>query len=104
MEDRHRRPAPLHQGRAVNTAELVYGWRKAHGLTQAQLAPLAGTGQAAISRIEQGTECRLRSFWTTRRPRSNTACTTRSPKVTPCQTTAHQRRQWTLRDYRQRRI
>ncbi|MER5959365.1 helix-turn-helix domain-containing protein [Streptomyces sp. NPDC056121] len=44
----------------MNTTELIYGWRKAHGLTQAQLAPLAGTGQAAISRIEQGTECRLR--------------------------------------------
>jgi transcriptional regulator with XRE-family HTH domain len=34
--------------------ELVRARREAHGLSQARLARRAGTGQAAISRIERG--------------------------------------------------
>ncbi|WP_394433721.1 helix-turn-helix domain-containing protein [Streptomyces sp. SGAir0957] len=38
----------------TNTATLVRTWRRERGLSQAQLAELIGTGQAAISRIESG--------------------------------------------------
>ncbi|MFF1708182.1 helix-turn-helix domain-containing protein [Streptomyces sp. NPDC058252] len=37
-----------------DTAALVRSWRRQRGLSQARLAELAGTGQAAISRIESG--------------------------------------------------
>ncbi|MFD6825254.1 helix-turn-helix domain-containing protein [Streptomyces sp. NPDC060085] len=37
-----------------NTGELVRHWRERRGMSQARLAELAGTGQAAISRIESG--------------------------------------------------
>ncbi|MER6677784.1 helix-turn-helix transcriptional regulator [Streptomyces sp. NPDC000983] len=37
-----------------DTAELVRSWRRRRGMSQARLAELAGTGQAAISRIESG--------------------------------------------------
>ncbi|WP_062651273.1 helix-turn-helix transcriptional regulator [Streptomyces maremycinicus] len=37
-----------------DTARLVRQWRTRRGLSQARLAELAGTGQAAISRIESG--------------------------------------------------
>ncbi|MFF8884018.1 helix-turn-helix domain-containing protein [Streptomyces flaveolus] len=37
-----------------DTAELVRSWHHRRGTSQAQLAELAGTGQAAISRIESG--------------------------------------------------
>ncbi|MFD5634777.1 helix-turn-helix transcriptional regulator [Streptomyces sp. NPDC127077] len=36
------------------TADLVRRWRRQRGMSQARLAELAGTGQAAISRIESG--------------------------------------------------
>ncbi|MFD6417177.1 helix-turn-helix domain-containing protein [Streptomyces sp. NPDC060194] len=38
----------------MTSAELVRGWRTARGLSQAELAERAGTGQAVISRIESG--------------------------------------------------
>jgi transcriptional regulator with XRE-family HTH domain len=38
----------------LTTAELVRTWRNAQGMSQAELAGLAGTGQAVISRIESG--------------------------------------------------
>ncbi|WP_221351801.1 helix-turn-helix domain-containing protein [Streptomyces beigongshangae] len=38
----------------TDTADLVRSWRLRRGLSQACLAELAGTGQAAISRIESG--------------------------------------------------
>ncbi|MET8036708.1 helix-turn-helix transcriptional regulator [Streptomyces sp. NPDC005345] len=37
-----------------DTGELVRYWRGRRGMSQARLAELAGTGQAAISRIESG--------------------------------------------------
>ncbi|MEU4090623.1 helix-turn-helix domain-containing protein [Streptomyces aureus] len=37
-----------------DTADLVRRWRRQRGMSQARLAELAGTGQAAISRIESG--------------------------------------------------
>ncbi|MFI8233821.1 helix-turn-helix domain-containing protein [Streptomyces sp. NPDC085900] len=37
-----------------DTAHLVRSWRSQRGMSQARLAELAGTGQAAISRIESG--------------------------------------------------
>ncbi|MER7577870.1 helix-turn-helix transcriptional regulator [Streptomyces sp. NPDC126514] len=37
-----------------DTADLVRSWRRQRGMSQARLAELAGTGQAAISRIESG--------------------------------------------------
>ncbi|MFE6335233.1 helix-turn-helix domain-containing protein [Streptomyces sp. NPDC002776] len=38
----------------TDTADLVRSWRRQRGMSQARLAELAGTGQAAISRIESG--------------------------------------------------
>ncbi|MFJ8827300.1 helix-turn-helix transcriptional regulator [Streptomyces sp. NPDC102467] len=38
----------------TDTAAVVRDWRRRRGLSQAQLAELIGTGQAAISRIENG--------------------------------------------------
>jgi transcriptional regulator with XRE-family HTH domain len=38
----------------TDTGQLVRTWRVQRGLSQAHLAQLAGTGQAAISRIESG--------------------------------------------------
>ncbi|MDJ0464437.1 helix-turn-helix transcriptional regulator [Streptomyces sp. H27-C3] len=38
----------------MSTADLVRTWRTAQGLSQAELAERAGTGQAVISRIESG--------------------------------------------------
>ncbi|MFI7338419.1 helix-turn-helix domain-containing protein [Streptomyces sp. NPDC050085] len=38
----------------MDPAALVRHWRHERGLSQAQLAALIGTGQAAISRIENG--------------------------------------------------
>ncbi|WP_037600657.1 helix-turn-helix domain-containing protein [Streptacidiphilus rugosus] len=38
----------------MTTAEVVRNWRVAKGITQAELAQRAGTGQATISRIESG--------------------------------------------------
>ena len=37
-----------------DTAHLVRSWRRQRGMSQTRLAELAGTGQAAISRIESG--------------------------------------------------
>ena len=37
-----------------DTAGLVQSWRQQRGMSQTRLAELAGTGQAAISRIESG--------------------------------------------------
>ncbi|MET8288433.1 MULTISPECIES: helix-turn-helix domain-containing protein [Streptomyces] len=37
-----------------DTAGLVRFWRQQRSMSQARLAELAGTGQAAISRIESG--------------------------------------------------
>ncbi|MET7986505.1 helix-turn-helix transcriptional regulator [Streptomyces sp. NPDC005281] len=37
-----------------DAADLVRFWRQQRGMSQARLAELAGTGQAAISRIESG--------------------------------------------------
>ncbi|MFJ5274986.1 helix-turn-helix domain-containing protein [Streptomyces sp. NPDC088358] len=37
-----------------DTAGLVRFWRQRRSMSQARLAELAGTGQAAISRIESG--------------------------------------------------
>ncbi|MER7983859.1 helix-turn-helix transcriptional regulator [Streptomyces sp. NPDC095817] len=37
-----------------DAGSLVKAWRVRRGVSQAQLAELAGTGQAAISRIESG--------------------------------------------------
>lgn len=37
-----------------DTAQLVRSWRRQRGMSQTRLAELAGTGQAAISRIESG--------------------------------------------------
>ncbi|MFJ3672418.1 helix-turn-helix domain-containing protein [Streptomyces sp. NPDC090106] len=39
-----------------DTARLVRSWRSQRGISQPRLAELAGTGQAAISRIESGTD------------------------------------------------
>ncbi|QNS06009.1 helix-turn-helix domain-containing protein [Streptomyces xanthii] len=38
----------------TDTASLVRRWRQERGLSQTELAQLIGTGQAAISRIENG--------------------------------------------------
>ncbi|MFD6821442.1 helix-turn-helix domain-containing protein [Streptomyces sp. NPDC060085] len=38
----------------INAGEVVKAWRIRRGVSQARLAELAGTGQAAISRIESG--------------------------------------------------
>ncbi|MFG2439633.1 helix-turn-helix domain-containing protein [Streptomyces sp. NPDC048508] len=38
----------------IDAGRLVKAWRIRRGVSQAQLAELAGTGQAAISRIESG--------------------------------------------------
>ncbi|MER7983937.1 helix-turn-helix transcriptional regulator [Streptomyces sp. NPDC095817] len=38
----------------IDAGSLVKAWRIRRGVSQAQLAELAGTGQAAISRIESG--------------------------------------------------
>ncbi|MEU5776343.1 helix-turn-helix transcriptional regulator [Streptomyces venezuelae] len=38
----------------TDTAALVSHWRRQRGMFQAELASAAGTGQAAISRIESG--------------------------------------------------
>ncbi|WP_338696941.1 helix-turn-helix transcriptional regulator [Streptomyces sp. Q6] len=38
----------------IDTATLVRRWRRERGLSQSRLAELIGTGQAAISRIENG--------------------------------------------------
>ncbi|MET8690823.1 helix-turn-helix transcriptional regulator [Streptomyces sp. NPDC004732] len=38
----------------TDTAALVSHWRRQCGMSQAELASAAGTGQAAISRIESG--------------------------------------------------
>ncbi|WP_425824934.1 helix-turn-helix domain-containing protein [Streptomyces fractus] len=40
----------------MSTGDLVREWRTRRGLTQDQLATTIGTGQAAISRIEKGTD------------------------------------------------
>jgi transcriptional regulator with XRE-family HTH domain len=38
----------------MNAAELIRETRRRHGITQRSLAVRAGTGQAAVSRIERG--------------------------------------------------
>ncbi|MGW0916621.1 helix-turn-helix domain-containing protein [Streptomyces sp. NPDC002784] len=59
MEDRYGRADPLRCGRRTvnDTADLVRSWRRQRGMSQARLAELAGTGQAAISRIDGIASC-----------------------------------------------